>query len=54
MVYHAYVRDDTYATRHLMMDKILWDEKGWPYIHGNKKFQASYQEELPAPRFIEE
>lgn len=54
MIYHAYVRDDVFHTRHLMMDKILWDEKGWPYIHGNKKFQASYQEELPAPRFIEE
>ena len=54
MIYHAYVKDDHYATRHLMMDKILWDDKGWPYIHGNKKFQASYREELPAPRFIEE
>jgi hypothetical protein len=34
-----------------MMDKILWDEKGWPYIENTS---PSYHEVKDGPRFIVE
>ena len=30
--YHAYSTEDNYATRHLFMDKLAWDENGFPYV----------------------
>jgi arabinan endo-1,5-alpha-L-arabinosidase len=51
MVYHSYCKDDGFGTRHLMMDKILWDEKGWPYIENTS---PSYHEVKDGPRFIVE
>ena len=51
MVYHCYMKEDNYSNRHLMIDKILWDEKGWPYIEDTT---PSYHEEKVGPRFIEE
>ena len=47
--YHAYYTDDNYATRHLFMDKLLWDNKGFPYV---EKCKPSYFEELDGPRII--
>ena len=35
--YHAYSSLDRYATRHLFMDKIEWDEDGFPYVEGKKE-----------------
>ena len=43
---HAYISTDNYATRHLMMDKLLWDDNGMPYVE-NKAF--SFGEELDGP-----
>ena len=43
---HAYISTDNYATRHLMMDKLLWDKNGMPYVEG-KNF--SFNEELDGP-----
>ena len=43
---HAYLSTDNYATRHLMMDKLLWDENDMPYVE-NKAF--SFGEELDGP-----
>ena len=45
--YHAYTRKDGFATRHLMMDKILWDDKGFPYVNTKK---PSYDPYLDMPQ----
>ena len=43
---HAYISADNYATRHLMMDKLEWDDNGMPYVEG-KCF--TYNEEMDGP-----
>ena len=53
LFYHAFTKDDNFSVRHLMMDKLLWDEDGWPYIHGEGKFKPSYNEELDGPRWLD-
>jgi GH43 family beta-xylosidase len=30
--YHAYSEKDNHITRHLFMDKLAWDEDGFPYV----------------------
>lgn len=45
--YHAFSSKDSFGTRHLFMDKLLWDEKGFPYINTTK---PSFDEELDGPR----
>lgn len=49
LIYHAYTEKDHYRTRHLMMDKLLWDEKGYPYVE-NKI--PSFEEEKEGPSFV--
>lgn len=49
MAYHCYVATDNYSTRHLMIDKILWDDKGWPYI---ENYTPSYNVEKDGPKFL--
>lgn len=49
IIYHGYFAADNYQTRHLMIDKILYDESGFPYVDTKK---PSYMEELDGPRFI--
>lgn len=49
LVYHSYCVDDNYGSRHLMLDKILWDAKGWPYIENST---PSYHEVKDGPRFF--
>ena len=46
---HCFYDYDNFRTRHLAMDKLLWDENDMPYIDG---YQLSYNEELPGPRII--
>ena len=63
MIYHAYCDYDNYATRHLFMDKIYWQDNGFPivgYEYENddgeivfSKMRPSYNIELEGPRFIE-
>lgn len=48
---HCYYEYDNFATRHLAMDKILWDDNDMPYVEGK---QLSYNEELDGPRWLEE
>jgi hypothetical protein len=36
------------------MDKLYWDEEGWPYVVGEGKFKPSYMEEMEGPRFLDE
>ena len=60
--YHAYSTADNYATRHLFMDKLAWDENGFPYVEytytndegevKTTKIKPSFQIELDGPRFI--
>jgi arabinan endo-1,5-alpha-L-arabinosidase len=60
--YHAYSTADNYATRHLFMDKLAWDENGFPYVsytytndegeEKTSKIKPSFQIELDGPRFI--
>lgn len=47
--YHAYTSVDNYATRHLMMDRLYFDEDGYPYVEGQV---PSFQEELPGPYIL--
>ena len=47
--YHAYHKNDNYSTRHLFMDKIEWDENGFPYVK-NKK--PTFETVLPGPRMV--
>jgi arabinan endo-1,5-alpha-L-arabinosidase len=51
-LYHAVELSNPYlfggATRRpLMLDKILWDANGWPYIPGNKPSTSA----MPGPYF---
>ena len=48
---HTYFAYDNFATRHLAMDKLLWDDNNMPYIDG---YELSYNEELDGPRWLEE
>lgn len=49
LIYHGYAIDDNYATRHLLMDKLLWDADGYPYVSGEKNKRPSYQEDIEGP-----
>ena len=46
---HCFYEYDNFRTRHLAMDKLLWNEKNMPYIDG---YELSYNEELPGPRLL--
>ena len=48
---HAYISTDNYITRHLMMDKLLWDENGMPYLEDKA---LSFSEELDGPLILED
>lgn len=48
---HCFYDYDNFRTRHLAMDKLLWDENNMPYVNG---YQLSYYEELPGPRILVE
>lgn len=60
--YHAYHKNDNFGTRHLFMDKLEWDENGFPYVSYNyendegeektSKVKPSFEIELNGPRFI--
>lgn len=62
--YHAYSRADNFQTRHLFMDKIAFDDQGYPHTsfvyeddNGEEKTvikKPSFQVELEGPRFIVE
>ena len=43
---HAFLSNDNYATRHLMMDKLEWGDNGFPYVEG---LAFSYGEEMEGP-----
>ena len=43
---HCYYEYDNFKTRHLAMDKLLWDENDMPYVDG---YELSYNVELPGP-----
>ena len=48
---HCYYEYDNFATRHLAMDVLQWDENDMPYIEGK---ELSYNEELDGPQWLEE
>lgn len=57
--YHSYSSDDNFSTRHLFMDKLAWDEKGFPYVsyvnpdtETEVKKTPSLGIELDGPSFI--
>ncbi len=39
IIYHAYQLDNLGAQRQVLLDRVLWDEAGWPYV---EKQQPSY------------
>lgn len=45
--YHSYCSNDSFGTRHLFMDKLLWDDQGFPYVNTGK---PSFETELDGPR----
>ena len=48
---HCYYDYDNFATRHLAMDKVLWDDNDMPYLEGK---ELTYHEELDGPRWLAE
>lgn len=62
IIYHSYCDIDNFLTRHLFMDKLSWNDKGFPYVsytyetdEGKAKtvnYKPSYLIELDGPRFI--
>ena len=34
LLYHAYDAQDPEKGRVMLLDKLLWDEEGWPYVEG--------------------
>ncbi len=62
IVYHSYCEKDNFATRHLFIDKLSWNDKGFPFVsytyeddNGDDKtinYRPSYQIELDGPRLI--
>lgn len=62
IVYHSYCDMDNFATRHLFIDKLSWDDNDFPYVSytyedddGNEKitkYKPSYLKQLDGPRFI--
>lgn len=51
LIYHCYCLQDNFATRHLFMDKLIFDEKGFPHVDTMK---PSYETELDGPLFKKE
>ncbi len=39
MLYHAFELERLDAQRQVLLDRILWDEDGWPYVD---KLEPSY------------
>jgi beta-xylosidase len=63
--YHGYSKQDTFGTRHLFMDKLVFDDKGFPYVSymaededtgemKEVKYLPSFELELEGPRFFDE
>ena len=46
--YHGFSKLDNFKTRHLFMDKLLFDEQGYPYV---KNFCPSFEEKNEGPVF---
>lgn len=36
MLYHAFELERLEAHRQVLLDRVLWDEKGWPYVKGQE------------------
>lgn len=56
--YHSYCEQDNYRTRRLFMDKLSWDDEGFPYVsyfdpdtEREVKYKPSYEIELDGPSF---
>lgn len=56
--YHAYSSKDNFITRHLFLDKLEWNDKGYPYVsyinpetETETKFKPSFDIELDGPCF---
>lgn len=47
LYYHSYSNLDSFGTRHLFMDKLVWNDNGYPSVEGKK---PSFQEEKDGPR----
>ncbi len=63
MIYHAYCDYDDFATRHLFMDKLSWDDDEFPYVSYSYldeetnetkvvNLKPSYNIIIDGPRFI--
>lgn len=44
--YHAYSVKDNFKTRHLFIDKLIWDKNGYPYVDD---FSPTYNEIIEGP-----
>lgn len=49
--YHAYHKNDNFKKRHLFMDKLTWDNQGFPLV---KDQNPSFEETLEGPALKEE
>ena len=41
MLYHAFELSNLGAQRQVLLDQILWDEDGWPYVEGGHPSRTS-------------
>ena len=46
MYYHCYTNEDNFSARQLFMDKLIWEENGFPHVN---RYVPSYGELLPGP-----
>lgn len=53
MYYHSFSKKDEFSKRRLFIDKLVWDENGFPHVDTQGK-KPSYDVELDGPRFIVE
>jgi arabinan endo-1,5-alpha-L-arabinosidase len=43
MLYHAYELDNLGAQRQVLLDRVLWDEEGWPYIKNQQPSSGAFR-----------
>lgn len=43
MLYHAYQLDRLDAQRQVLLDRVLWDEEGWPYVEKQQPSHGAFR-----------
>ena len=43
MLYHAYQLDRLEAQRQVLLDRVFWDEEGWPYVENQQASNGAFR-----------